>query len=628
MVFPLIGSTIDKYEVLEKVGEGGMATVYLGRHNTLKRMVAIKVLHPHLSASIRNRQRFAREARAIEHLDHDNILQIFDYSGLDAEDCFIVTEFVQGRTLSALLQERGMIPSELAALIGVHLSEALAYAHDRGIIHRDLKPENVMLRDDGVVKLMDFGIARFLDESTVTIAGTLIGSPAYMSPEQALERSVDSRSDLFSLGSLLFHLVTGRLPFPGTNPSIILRNIIEGNRPEVLELQPGVSPQLADCIERLMQTDPGARYEDAKQVTQQLRDTLKQADLDEVKTSQWRPETYLQDPDGWESRLRAHLEVVLLERGRQAFSDGNHLDAQRLFNRLLTWNPEHPEVLELLSSFHYPDVHQAAPSNEPGQRWPWIGAVSALLIAGSAWYFLQPPAEQPPAEQPPAEQPLAGQSEASSVEGLIAAQAQPTSPVIPSDLPVEPTAEAKPKPETQDTLPVLAKPIKPALQAGPPTRTILTLPEPVVEPGLPQKAFVRVSLDSPTWGDVYIDDKLAFNGLRQPQVLETTAGTHIIRVSNPLSTKFTREFTVEQGETLDIQASLSELLMTVVLDGFSPLCGLTLGTTPMGTVESQDGVLRIKAPHQAAKLSLDCPEGLQSFQLIGAPGDTKTISMP
>ena len=296
-----------------------------------------------------------------------------------------------------------------------------------------------MLRDDGVVKLMDFGIARFLDESTVTIAGTLIGSPAYMSPEQALERSVDSRSDLFSLGSLLFHLVTGRLPFPGTNPSIILRNIIEGNRPEVLELQPGVSPQLADCIERLMQTDPGARYEDAKQVTQQLRDTLKQADLDEVKTSQWRPETYLQDPDEWESRLRAHLEVVLLERGRQAFSDGNHLDAQRLFNRLLTWNPEHPEVLELLSSFHYPDVHQAAPSNEPGQRWPWIGAVSALLIAGSAWYFLQPPAEQPPAEQPPAEQPLAGQSEASSVEGLIAAQAQPTSPAPPPKVPAQAT---------------------------------------------------------------------------------------------------------------------------------------------------------------------------------------------
>ncbi len=242
----MIGSTIDKYEVLQKVGEGGMATVYLGRHTTLKRMVAVKVLHPHLSASTRNRQRFAREARAIEHLDHENILQIFDYSGSDAEDCFIVTEFVSGQTLAALLQDRGMIPSELAAIIGVHLCQALAYAHRSGIVHRDLKPENVMLRDDGVVKLMDFGIARFLDESTVTMTGALIGSPAYMSPEQALERKVDSRSDLFSLGSLLFHLVTGRLPFPGTNPSIILRNIIEGKRPEVLELQPGVSPQVAD----------------------------------------------------------------------------------------------------------------------------------------------------------------------------------------------------------------------------------------------------------------------------------------------------------------------------------------------------------------------------------------------
>jgi serine/threonine protein kinase len=587
--------------------------VYLGRHNTLKRIVAIKVLHPHLSASTRNRQRFAREARAIEHLDHDNILQIFDYSGSDTEDCFIVTEFVQGQTLSTLLQERGMIPSELAALIGVHLCEALAYAHESGIIHRDLKPENVMLRDDGVVKLMDFGIARFLDESTVTMTGTLIGSPAYMSPEQALERSVDSRSDLFSLGSLLFHLVTGRLPFPGTNPSIILRKIIEGNRPEVLELQPGVSPQVADCIERLMQTDPGDRYEDAKQVAEQLRNALQQADMDEVKEPQWRPETYLQNPDEWESRLRAHLDVVLLERGRKAFSEGDHLDAQRLFNRLLAWNPEHPEVLDLLSSFHYPDVTQAAPSDKTGQRWPWIGAVLALLISGAAWNFLQP-----------SEEPF----KTSPMESLTEAKPPLSFQMSPVELAVESTAPTGPMPEIQAKLLEQARPTKQPSQTVPVPQKVLTLPEPVLEPVLPQKAFVRVSLDSPTWGDVYIDEKLVFNGLRQPQVLEIVAGTHTIGVSNPLSTKFTREFTVEEGETFDIQVSLTELLMTVILDGFSPLCEVMLGAIPMGTVESQDGVLRIKAPRQAAKLSLDCPEGPQSFELIGVPGDTKTISMP
>ena len=605
----MIGSTIDKYEVLEKVGEGGMATVYLGRHNTLKRIVAIKVLHPHLSASTRNRLRFAREARAIEHLDHDNILQIFDYSGSDTEDCFIVTEFVQGRTLSALLQERGMIPSELAAIIGVHLCEALAYAHKSGIIHRDLKPENVMLRDDGVVKLMDFGIARFLDESTVTMTGALIGSPAYMSPEQALEKPVDSRSDLFSLGSLLFHLVTGRLPFPGTNPSIILRNIIEGKRPEVLELQPGVSPQVADCIERLMQTDPSDRFEDATQVAEQLRGALRQAEIDLEKEPQWGAETYLQDPDEWESRLQAHLEVVLLDRGRKAFSEGNHLDAQRLFNRLLAWNPEHPEVLDLLSSFQYPDTSPTAPPDEGSQRWPWIGAVLALLIAGVAWYFLQPPPKS---------------METSPVELVPIAQPVESLPVSPVVLKVEPETPDPTPPSTLKDEPR----VRPQAPPPPNSTTVLTLPQPVVEAAPPKKAFVRVSLDSPTWGDVYIDDKLVFNGLRQPQVLETVAGTHTIRVSNPLSTKFTKEFTVEEGQTFDVQVSLKELLMTVTMDGFSPLCEVKLAGTPMGSVEALDGVLRIKAPRQAAKLSLDCPEGPLSFELIGAPGDTKTLSMP
>lgn len=607
----MIGSTIDKYEVLEKVGEGGMATVYLGRHNTLKRMVAIKVLHPHLSASTRNRLRFAREARAIEHLNHDNILQIFDYSGSDAEDCFIVTEFVQGRTLSALLQDRGMIPSELAAIIGSHLCDALAYAHESGIIHRDLKPENVMLRDDGVVKLMDFGIARFLDESTVTMTGALIGSPAYMSPEQALERPVDNRSDLFSLGSLLFHLITGRLPFPGTNPSIILRNIIEGKRPEVLELQPGVSPQLADCIERLMQTDPGDRFEDARQVAEHLRGVLENAELDLEKEPQWGAETYLEDPDEWESRLQAHLEVVLLDRGRKAFSEGNHLDAQRLFNRLLAWNPEHPEILELLSSFHYPEATPTAPPSDSSQRWPWIGAFLALLIAGVAWYFLQPPAL-----------PIG----TSPVETLETLQVVDTLPVSPVDVRVEPQPKLNPEPKLAKYPPVLRE--TSGTPRGPSNPTVLTLPEPTTDPVPPKTAFVRVSLDSPTWGDVYIDDKLVFNGLRQPQVLETIAGTHTIRVSNPLSTKYTREFTVEEGATFDIQASLKELMMTVTLDGFSPLCDITLAGAPMGSVESLDGVLRIKAPRQAAKLSLDCPEGPMSFDLIGAPGDAKTLSMP
>ena len=225
----MIGNVLDnRYEVLQKVGEGGMATVYRGRHATLDRDVAIKVLHPHLSSSTRNRERFACEARAIEHLRHDSILSIFDYSGMDQSDyCYIITEFVEGETLSEWVGRSVRLPSEIVVVMGLHLASALSYAHAEGILHRDLKPDNVMVRFDGTVKLMDFGIARFLDEVQVTMTGALVGSPAFMSPEQAKEMPLDPRSDLFSLGTVLFYLTTGCLPFSGSNPSLILKNVIE-----------------------------------------------------------------------------------------------------------------------------------------------------------------------------------------------------------------------------------------------------------------------------------------------------------------------------------------------------------------------------------------------------------------
>ena len=148
-------------------------------------------------------------------------------------------------------------------MIGLDLALALAYAHELGVLHRDMKPDNVMLRTDGRIKLMDFGIARFLDESHVTMTGALVGSPAFMSPEQAKEGRLDQRSDLFALGGVLYQLVTGRLPFSGGNASLILKNVIEGNRLQAIELAPTISARLADTIERLMATEPSERFPDA-----------------------------------------------------------------------------------------------------------------------------------------------------------------------------------------------------------------------------------------------------------------------------------------------------------------------------------------------------------------------------
>ena len=285
----MIGTVIDKYEILQKIGEGGMATVYRARHLTLQREVALKILHPHLSSTSRNRQRFEQEARAIERLEHTNILKIIDFSGHDKRDCYIVTEFIEGISLQELLKERKMYPnpqkhrlvSEIVALVGLKLLSALEYAHNKGIIHRDLKPANVMLRRDGTVKLMDFGIAKILDEGNLTVTGTLIGSPAYMSPQQALEQPIDLRSDFFSLGTLLYHLVTGQLPFNGSNSSIILKNIIENNHTPANVLFQDISTELSDLLEALLQTDPNARPSTHEDIRERLHRTLIEAGISE-----------------------------------------------------------------------------------------------------------------------------------------------------------------------------------------------------------------------------------------------------------------------------------------------------------------------------------------------------------
>lgn len=347
----LIGTTLDKYEVLQKVGEGGMATVYRGRHSTLDRTVAIKILHPHLSSSTRNRTRFAREVKAIERLRHENILEVFDYSGSDVSDCYIVTEFVDGATLTTLLASRGRLPSEVVSLVGIALCRALGYAHTQGVLHRDVKTDNIMVRNDGTVKLMDFGIARFLDESKVTMTGALVGSPAFMSPEQAREADLDQRSDLFALGTVLFYLVTGHLPFTGSNPSLILKNVIEGNRQHVAELAPTMSASLADVIERLMATSADDRFVTAGDAERHLRATLAETRLD-PDAADWGLEAWMADAGAYEARLDDHLRRILVEEGRRLLGAGDHLAALRLLNRLLSMDEDNPEVLALVQGLH------------------------------------------------------------------------------------------------------------------------------------------------------------------------------------------------------------------------------------------------------------------------------------
>ena len=597
----MIGSVIDKYEVLEKVGEGGMATVYLGKHVTLGRVVAIKVLHPHLSASTRNRMRFEREARAIEHLDHENILEIFDYSGRDVQDCYIVTEFVKGQTLQSLISERGLIPSEVAAMVGLKLASALAYAHHAGIIHRDLKPENVMLSDDGTVKLMDFGIARFLDETTVTMTGALVGSPAYMSPEQALERTVDARSDLFSLGSLLFHLVTGRLPFSGSNPSIILRNIIESRRSEVLEVQPAASARLADVIERLLQTNPEGRFEDAVQVYEAFERVLAESGIARDSPT-WDLVAYLEDPQAYETRLAEHLDVRLLEHGRSAYEAGEHLDAQRMFNRLLARHPDHPEVLQILASAQFPEVLDRP---DRADRTPYatgLLVLLGLLLAGGAWWLLEP---EPVLD---VEETLLEVADAPFVEDLEVSAVDLVEPVeVVED---KPRVDLPKTPVVRETRPVVEE--DDAEEDG---VVELEVAEPV--PGV-----LHIEMGTLTWGDVSIngEDQGRLQARKQLE-FELPAGDYEVRVQNTYSRDFVERLSLAEGETRDVVVLLQKKPVVIAYSGFDEDCTVEIDGVARGTVASTHGMVQLETEAQTYQGTavFGCPDDDYEYPLTVGP---------
>jgi eukaryotic-like serine/threonine-protein kinase len=564
----VIGTVLDKYEILQKIGEGGMATVYRGRHLALGRDVAIKVLHPHLSASVRNRNRFAREARAIEHLDHDNILKIYDYSGTEHDDCYIVTEFVDGVTLQDVVAEHGHVPSEVVAILGIRLGEALSYAHHHDIIHRDLKPENVMMKRDGTVKLMDFGIARFLDESNLTMTGALVGSPAYMSPEQAMEKVLDSRSDLFSLGTLLYHLVTGQLPFSGNNASIVLRNIIEGNRPDVVELRPDVSGRLADLVERLLETEPDDRPNTAEDVVAELRKALTEVRID-PDDEKWSLRAWLQDPASYAQRLDEHLKTVLLAEGKAMLKERDHLEALRLFNRLLSIDEGNAEVLTLVQGMHT-DVPREAPSLRT-----WGIGVGIVVAAFVVTWGLWPRGQ----------------------EGSAAVTTEPSPPLEAATQTVSPQPEAIVA--SMEATPI-ATPPAPAAKAPtvanrvmrPKEREPVPDAEIAVEPPLPARLTVDPGL---SWGVVSVDGK-ELGRAGQGRVYNIEPGHHRLKVTNDTSKPYETEFDAAPNQPIELKATLEPLPYTVFFKDFAPSCVVGLDGQTQGPIESLGGKLAIPAP--------------------------------
>ncbi len=249
-----------RYELSHLVARGGMAEVYRARDRLLDRPVALKILFPELSVDRSFVERFRREAQAAANLSHPSIVPVFDW-GEDAGTYFIVMEFVDGRALSSILRGAGPLHPDRAAEVAADVAGALAYAHRHGVVHRDVKPGNVLITEEGVVKVTDFGIARALNtEESLTQPGAVMGTATYFSPEQAEGMGVDARSDIYSLGVVLFEMVTGRPPFLGDTPVAVASKHVRDNPPMPRDVNPAIPPDLEAVILKCMAKSPDHRY--------------------------------------------------------------------------------------------------------------------------------------------------------------------------------------------------------------------------------------------------------------------------------------------------------------------------------------------------------------------------------
>ncbi len=568
----LVGRQIGRYRILEQLGQGGMSVVYKGLDTALDREVAVKVLHPHLAGRDESRKRLAREAKAVARLHHPNILEVFDFASADDQDAYIVTEYIRGKTLRQFLSEESLDPPEVAAMVVHEIASALAHAHDSGVIHRDLKPENVMLRDDGVLKLMDFGIAKILDrDEKMTMTGALVGSPAHMAPEIIEGEEAGPEADVFSLGTMLYLFATGRLPFTAANTTATLKKILDCAYEDPRQVVPTVSDELADIIAMCLVRQPSQRLTNAGKLKDKLAAYL--SDLGLTRVHEELPR-FFSNPGGYRKELTPRMTGALLKRSEQLIADKRSAKALASLNHVLALDPGNAQALALLTQLK---ATKARAQRQKGLMRGVFATGSVFVIAMGVWKGVAVARQvddfRPPLLQLP-------------TDVVLAASVFPPPPALP--VKVEPLAMMPvPDLEAKTDLPKplnLGKPEKKVLPAGP--------------------ELVRVTVKVRPFGYLSVDGAARSREQLTMFELNLPVGKHTFTVTceehcEPAGRS--TQFTAQQGVANELWVNPPLKPSLVTFDGFPEEAIVRIGAEQRTVGQARANPFHIQSPPEGSR---------------------------
>ncbi len=539
---------IANFEVIELIGSGGMASIYKATQLSLERPVALKVMHRHLTANENFVARFEKEAKRAATLNQENIVSIIDYGSADGE-YFIAMEYIEGQNLKQMMTRLKRLPLEVALLIGREVASGLKYAHSNGLIHRDIKPANIMLSADGRILITDFGIAKDHTDLSITDTGQMIGSPAYMSPEQAAGRPIDHRCDIFSLGIVLYEIIIGERPFKGETYQEMITNIISASVPDLSQLRVDVTSSLDAIVRKCLQKDIEGRYQDTDLLVTDLENELK----DFVIPSPRKLMTdFIKNPIRTTEKLRSdriakHTEKALY---LMNLGHGRLADATREFESVLRFDRANKMAKSYLDKLRSGQIVIDAGLKE--SKFKRIGYVFAgLAIAAAVILLILGIGYLAGGKRKPADS-AAVKTESKTTESLVDEKPQQTKPIAGKQVSRAGDRVSSGRSRTADTKSSDKKtekqPTESKTQSSPAATTAGYPDQELSEYGL-------VTVRSTPTGTFAVDFKEYGKTNGPPAKL--APGRHLITISLESYKTYEKRIYVEKGKRLNIEAKLT-----------------------------------------------------------------------